>query len=90
MRCYLALVNLVCEIDPLQHHPKLQCGPGFLSHLGGGGEDGVAKGGTSISNLGRIRMISREQSSGANVTNFAVCRITTPCVLDAVDGTNQR
>ena len=81
MRCYLALVNLVCKIDPLQRHPKLQCGPGFLSHLGGGGGDRVAKGAASISNLGRIRMLSREQSFGANVTNFAVCHVTTPYVL---------
>jgi hypothetical protein len=81
MRCFLALVNLVCEFDPLQRHPKLQCGPEFLSHLGGGGGDGVAKGGASISNLGRIQMLSCEQSSGANVMNFAVCRVTTPYTL---------
>jgi hypothetical protein len=41
MRCYLALVDQVCEFDPLQHHPKLQCGPRFLPHLGGGGGDRV-------------------------------------------------
>ena len=45
------------------------------------GGDGVAKGGASISDLGKIRMLSREQSLGANVTNFAVRCVTTPYVL---------
>ena len=45
------------------------------------GGDGVAKEGASISDLGRIRILSHEQSSGANVTNFAVCCVTTPYVL---------
>ena len=46
-----------------------------------GGSDGVANGGASISDLGRTRMLSCEQFSEANMTNFAVCRITTPYVL---------
>ncbi len=47
-----------------------------------GGGDGVANGGASISDLGKIRMLSREQFSGANMTNFAVCRITACCGWD--------
>jgi hypothetical protein len=81
MRCCIALIDLVCEFDPLQRHPKLQCGPEFLPHLSGGGRDGVANGGASISDLGKIQMLSREQFLGANMTNFAVCRITAPYVL---------
>ena len=49
------------------------------SWRGGGG--GVANGGASISDLGRIWMLSREQFLGANMTNFVVCRVTTPYVL---------
>ena len=52
----------------------------FASSWRGGG-DGVAKGGASTSNLGRIWMLSCEQFPGVNVTNFAVCCITTPYVL---------
>jgi hypothetical protein len=37
MRCCLALIDLVCDFDHLQRHPKLQCGPEFLPHLSGGG-----------------------------------------------------
>ncbi len=52
MRCYLALVDLVYEFDPLQRHPKLQCGPEFLSHLDGGAGWGC-QGGRKYQQLGQ-------------------------------------
>ena len=44
MRCCIALVDLVCEFDPLHRHPKLQCSPGFLPHLDGGAVMGLPMG----------------------------------------------
>ena len=45
------------------------------------GGDGVANGGASISDLGKIRMLSREQFLGANMLICAVFQITAPYVL---------